>query len=662
MGSFVFVFVRVKDCSRKMGVKTLWAVIDCAGESSSIDDLRGKTVAIDLAGWVVSNNQCRAMAGGKVAKPHLRNVFFRTAALVAAGVKPIFILDGAAPELKRATMEARKATQNGGTNSTEVKSMARTRLKALMNECRFLLSAMGLKCQQADGEGEALCARMNADGLVHAVISDDSDAFCYGARVVMRNFGANAKDMEKFDMSKIERTLGLSRDRMVVMAILLGCDFIPAGIGGIGKETVMQLFSKWKQSWNGLECLNFWIETSFEAWTECSSCEDLSLVHCNYCERWQTSLAVSDCICNRLRGDRDFLKVDTSIKKKCRANIDPTFWGTEYRQIVDEFLAAMPGQDHLPSFADITQIVSRDCPKIAQCMSILVKKCFWLETYALEKVIPLLTRWQLEHLSSGGVMEVLGPIKIVKRRTVAGVASLVIEWKVSSADAEETCALPASFESIEEAELVRNVYQHLYDDFVADENNKKKKKRVADAAVTSRRRKKEAGTAAGTGTQPITEFFTQRKTQLLSEGGKAELLAARATQKNVVMESRGEPVTMNESDILADDSDLSLIIDGILSKKVQELSFLKEQQPELHEAKSRPLKSQGVLAVATSTPISDKVATRLPLSRVLHENRQSVKNDPAYTCHKFEKKAMGEDQYVPDTTEEDEDSFDRMCR
>jgi len=656
-----------------MGVKTLWTVIDCSGESSSIDDLRGKTLAIDLAGWVVSNNQCRAMAGGKVAKPHLRNVFFRTAALVTAGVKPIFILDGAAPELKRATMEARKVNQaGGGGNSIEVKSMARTRLKALMNECRFLLSAMGLKCMQADGEGEALCARMNADGLVDAVISDDSDAFCYGARVVMRHFGANAKDMERFDMSKIERTLGLSRDRMVVMAVLLGCDFIPAGVGGIGKETVMLLFSKWEQSWNGLECLHFWIETHFEAWTECSSCEDLlSLVHCNYCERWQSSLAVSDCICNRLRGDREFLKVDTSIKKKCRDNIEPAFWRTEYRQIVDEFLATMPGRDHVPSASvtDITQIVSRDCPKMTQCMSILVKKCAWTPNYALEKVIPLLTRWQLEHLSAGGVMQVLRPLKIVKKRTVASVASLVIEWKVSSGEAEQTSALPASFESCEPAELVRNAYQDVYDDFMADENNKKKKKRVADAAVTSRRRKKESGTAAatatGTGTQPITEFFTQRKTQ----GRKAEPLAARVTQNKVVTEARDEPGTMNESDILADDSDLSLIIDGILSKNVQELSFRKEQQPALQEKKLRPMNSRVVSDFATSTPVSAKIAARLPRSQeVIHKNRQAVRNNPFSNCHTLEKKGKGytfdewEVQDVSDVTEEEEDSFDRMCK
>jgi flap endonuclease GEN len=30
--------------------------------------------------------------------------------------------------------------------------------------------------------------QMNAEGLVDAVITEDSDAFCYGAEVILRNF------------------------------------------------------------------------------------------------------------------------------------------------------------------------------------------------------------------------------------------------------------------------------------------------------------------------------------------------------------------------------------------------------------------------------------------------------------------------------------------
>lgn len=62
-----------------------------------------------------------------------------------------------------------------------------------MNECKFLLSALGLQCVQSGGEGEALCAQLNGAGLVDAVITDDSDAFGYGAETVLRNFSISAK-------------------------------------------------------------------------------------------------------------------------------------------------------------------------------------------------------------------------------------------------------------------------------------------------------------------------------------------------------------------------------------------------------------------------------------------------------------------------------------
>jgi flap endonuclease GEN len=229
-----------------MGVKNLWPILDCSGEITDLSEFQGKTVAVDLAGWVVQGNMCRAMQG-QVAKPHLRNTFARASGLILRGVKPVFVLDGAAPELKRATMETRlnaergakehvevksvgrtrlKASRNDGKfllnemEPVEVKSLSRPRLKASMNECKFLLNAMGVLCVQARGEGEAACAKMDKDGNVDAVITEDSDAFCYGARTVLRNFGVNASasavSAEKFVMSKIERSLGLDRNREVM--------------------------------------------------------------------------------------------------------------------------------------------------------------------------------------------------------------------------------------------------------------------------------------------------------------------------------------------------------------------------------------------------------------------------------------------------------------
>ncbi len=134
----------------------------------------------------------------QVSRPHLRNLFFRTSALLLLGAHPVFVMDGAAPEMKRETMSARRQAEASQQQSqlsqqqSQVKSLSRSRLKALMNECRFLLKSLGLECLQAEGEAEALCALLNRRGKVDAVVTEDSDTFCHGATSVLRGFSVKA--------------------------------------------------------------------------------------------------------------------------------------------------------------------------------------------------------------------------------------------------------------------------------------------------------------------------------------------------------------------------------------------------------------------------------------------------------------------------------------
>ena len=94
-----------------MGVKTLWSVIGGAGEPTDLRTMQGKRVAIDLAGWAVQGGQCAGMQRSGVSKPHLRNLFFRTAALLSLNIYPVFVLDGDAPELKRAELISRRKAE-----------------------------------------------------------------------------------------------------------------------------------------------------------------------------------------------------------------------------------------------------------------------------------------------------------------------------------------------------------------------------------------------------------------------------------------------------------------------------------------------------------------------------------------------------------------------
>ena len=62
-----------------------------------------------------------------------------------------------------------------------------------------------------------------------------SDCFCYGAKTILRNFcissSGHGASVEKYTIEKIKKTVGLSRDRLIIMAILLGCDFF-GGVPG----------------------------------------------------------------------------------------------------------------------------------------------------------------------------------------------------------------------------------------------------------------------------------------------------------------------------------------------------------------------------------------------------------------------------------------------
>lgn len=80
-------------------------------------------------------------------------------------------------------------------------------------------------------------------------ISQDSDCFLYGAKVVYRNFcmstqgncGATGGSVDVYSIEKIERTLNIGRNKMIALALLCGCDY-DEGVNGVGKEAALKFF------------------------------------------------------------------------------------------------------------------------------------------------------------------------------------------------------------------------------------------------------------------------------------------------------------------------------------------------------------------------------------------------------------------------------------
>lgn len=44
-------------------------------------------------------------------------------------------------------------------------------------------------------------------------------------------------------MTDVEERLGLSREKLVAMALLLGCDYLPKGVPGVGVERAIKLMN-----------------------------------------------------------------------------------------------------------------------------------------------------------------------------------------------------------------------------------------------------------------------------------------------------------------------------------------------------------------------------------------------------------------------------------
>lgn len=118
--------------------------------------------------------------------------------------------------------EIRRAKRNTDTPTPE-----------MQRDVECLLEAFGIPFVHAPAEAEAQCAFLDSARLVDATASDDSDALVFGTREVYRRLFADEHLVECYSAERLETKLGLKQDHLVVLAMLLGCDY-SLGLHGVG--------------------------------------------------------------------------------------------------------------------------------------------------------------------------------------------------------------------------------------------------------------------------------------------------------------------------------------------------------------------------------------------------------------------------------------------
>ncbi|MCX8193892.1 MAG: flap endonuclease-1 [Candidatus Pacearchaeota archaeon] len=242
-----------------------------------LEDLKGKVIAVDafnalyqfLANIRQPDGTPLMDSKGRVTS-HLSGLFYRTTNLMTKGLKPVYVFDGKPHELKAVTVSERaarkeeaeekykKAKAEGEEEEMFKWAKQTTKLtEEMIIEAKELLRVLGLPVIQAPSEGEAQCAFLVKKGDAYAVASQDYDSLLFGASRLIQNLtlarkrklasGAFVPVMPEFiELERVLNTLQINYDQLICLGILVGTDFNPRGIKGIGPKKALQLVQQYK--------------------------------------------------------------------------------------------------------------------------------------------------------------------------------------------------------------------------------------------------------------------------------------------------------------------------------------------------------------------------------------------------------------------------------
>lgn len=128
----------------------------------------------------------------------------------------------------------------------------------MITECQQLLRLFGLPYITAPMEAEAQCAELVRLGLVDGIVTDDSDCFLFGGTRIYKNMFNQAKFVECYLTSDLEKEFDLTRDKLIQVAHLLGSDYTE-GLPGVGPVTALEILGEFqtlqefKDWWSGVQ-------------------------------------------------------------------------------------------------------------------------------------------------------------------------------------------------------------------------------------------------------------------------------------------------------------------------------------------------------------------------------------------------------------------------
>ena len=236
-------------------------------QSGEIKNQFGRKVAIDASMSIYSflvavrSDGQQLMSDSGSTTSHLMGLFYRTLRMADNGIKPLYVFDGAPPKLKSGELakrfarkteahEAHDEAKETGT-AEDVEKFSRRTVKVTREhneECRRLLTLMGVPFIVAPTEAEAQCAVLARAEKVYAAASEDMDTLTFNSPVLLRHltFSEQRKmPIQEIHLNRVLEGLGLNMDAFIDLCMLLGCDYLDP-IPKVGPNTALKLIKDHK--------------------------------------------------------------------------------------------------------------------------------------------------------------------------------------------------------------------------------------------------------------------------------------------------------------------------------------------------------------------------------------------------------------------------------
>ncbi len=241
------------------------------------EDLKGKKIGIDFSNCAyqfLSSIRQRDGTPLMDSKGRITSVysglFYRSLNLMQKGIFLCYIFDGSPPDLKFQTQQARRERKEKAKekyleakDKEDIESMYKYSKQVtylnneMVKESKELIKAFGLPVIQSVQEADAQGAFCVERGDLWAFASSDQDCLLQGCPRTITNLTLSQKrrlpgnkfvyiQPELIELKDVLNHLKINQDQLIVLGILVGSDYNPKGIPGIGPKKALNLVKQYK--------------------------------------------------------------------------------------------------------------------------------------------------------------------------------------------------------------------------------------------------------------------------------------------------------------------------------------------------------------------------------------------------------------------------------